>query len=83
MAVGVAETPEMERIRNTVTELHAVVDDLTREMRTRRACVPSDVVRRAEEVGAALARLEWALDRSADGEQASRSPDFHAPDGVL
>lgn len=66
MTVGRAESSEVQRIRNTVVEVHRVIDDVTRELRTLDPSSRSDLTRRAEEAGAALARLEWALDRSAE-----------------
>ena len=54
------------RIRADITELHRQVDDLTAEMQNLESEHRADIVRRAEEAGAALARLEWALDRAID-----------------
>lgn len=55
---------QANRIRAEITELHKRVDDLTAEMQNLDSEHRTDIVRRAEEAGAALARLEWALDRA-------------------
>jgi hypothetical protein len=51
-------------IRERVAELHRELDEVTKELQTLEKFRRTDVVRRAEEAGAALARLEWALDRT-------------------
>jgi hypothetical protein len=55
---------DVERIRATVSELHRSIDDVTAEARKLSGLHRAEIVRRAEEAGAALARLEWALDRA-------------------
>ena len=53
-----------KRIRAQIFELHRTVDALTKQTRDLDTLERSNIVRRAEEAGAALARLEWALDRA-------------------
>jgi hypothetical protein len=54
----------LRKIRAEVSELHRRIDHLTNESRSLDHFERSEIVRRAEEAGAALARLEWALDRA-------------------
>ena len=60
-------TSEMDEIRRKIVRLHGAMDELTAELRTVEQSGMGDVVRRAEEAGAALARLQWALERASDG----------------
>ena len=55
---------QVNRIRADVSELHRRIDQLTGEIKHIETEHRADIVRRAEEAGAALARLEWALDRA-------------------
>jgi hypothetical protein len=54
----------VSRIRGEVSELHQRIDAIAAEARSLDALNRADIVRRAEEAGAALARLEWALERA-------------------
>lgn len=55
---------QLAQIRNDVSDVHRRIDEVTVKARDLDASNVADVVRRAEEAGAALARLEWALDRA-------------------
>jgi hypothetical protein len=55
---------QVVRIRAKVSELHHRIDNITAQTRTLDAANRAEIVRRAEEAGAAIARLEWALDRA-------------------
>jgi hypothetical protein len=58
---------EVSRIWADVSELHRRIDDLTAEARNLDVLSRAEIVRRGEEAGAALARLEWALERAFTG----------------
>jgi hypothetical protein len=55
----------MDGMRQRITALHCAIDELTEELRGLQQPQAGEVVRRAEEAGAALARLEWAFERVA------------------
>jgi hypothetical protein len=55
---------QLKKIRAEASELHRRIDHLTTQSRDLDTRERSNIVRRAEEAGAALARLEWALDRA-------------------
>lgn len=57
---------ELEAFRRKAVALHQTLDALTTELQDSRNLHSEEIVRRAEEAGAALARLEWALERAGD-----------------
>ena len=57
---------ELEAFRRKTVDLHQTIDALTTELQDTKHSQREEIVRRAEEAGAALARLEWALERAGD-----------------
>lgn len=57
---------ELEAFRRKTVDLHKTLDALTTELQDSNNPHRQEIVRRAEEAGAALARLEWALERAGD-----------------
>jgi hypothetical protein len=70
MAVDTA----LNALASKVNELHRQIDMVAVDLRDVQHDGLSDVVRRAEEAGAALARLEWALERFSE----NSAPDSRA-----
>jgi hypothetical protein len=66
MPSRVADVTRAEHMRKIIVDVHKRIDELTGELQSIELPLREEVVRRAEEAGAALARLEWALHRAAE-----------------